>query len=146
DRALALNVNLAAAWSVSGWMQLCLGKGEIAIDHAMRAMRLSPLDPGIYLWQCIAGLAHLCAGRYEDAAAWAEKALHEQSNYAFALRVAAAGYALAGHSAESQKAMARLRQVDPHLRLSNLGNVISPLQPRDFATYAEGLRKAGLPE
>lgn len=42
--------------------------------------------------------------------------------------------------------MARLRQLDPQLRLSNLGDVISPLRPDDRAKYVEGLRKAGLPE
>jgi hypothetical protein len=109
-------------------------------------MRLSPFDPGIFFGQTVTALAHLCAGRYDDAAAWSEKALHEQVNYAFAMRVAAASHALAGRVAEAQKAMARLHQLDPQLRLSNLGDVISPLRPDDRAKYVEGLRKAGLPE
>jgi tetratricopeptide (TPR) repeat protein len=146
DRALALNSNLAYAWYASGYMKLCFGELDTSIKHTTRAMRLSPFDPAMFLWQSVTGLAHLCAGRYDDAAAWAEKALHEQLNFAFALRVAAAGHALAGRPAEAQKAMARLRQTDPQLRLSNLGDVISPLQPEDRAKYVEGLRKAGLPE
>jgi tetratricopeptide (TPR) repeat protein len=109
-------------------------------------MRLSPFDPGIFFGQTVTALAHLCAGRYDDAAAWSEKALHEQANYAFAMRVAAASHALAGRVAEAQKAIARLCQLDPQLRLSTLGDVISPLRPDDRAKYVEGLRKAGLPE
>jgi tetratricopeptide (TPR) repeat protein len=127
-------------------MKLCFGELDTAINHAARAMRLSPFDPGIFLGQTVTALAHLCAGRYQDAAAWAEKALIEQANYAFAVRVAAASHALAGRVAEAQKAMARLRQLDPQLRLSNLGDVISPLQPEDRSKYVEGLRRAGLPE
>jgi TolB-like protein/Tfp pilus assembly protein PilF len=146
DRALALNANLAAAWSGSGWMKLCFGELDIAIEHAARAMRLSPFDPGIFLGQAVTALAHLCAGRYDAAAMWSERALQEQANYAFAVRVAAASHALAGRIAEAQKAMTRLRQLDPRLRLSNLGDVLSPLQPEDRAKYVEGLRKAGLPE
>jgi hypothetical protein len=43
--------------------------------------------------------------------------------------------------------MARLRQFDPALRVSNLGEVMVPLRrPKDQSKYVEGLRKAGLPE
>jgi len=145
-RSLALNSNLAYAWSASAFIRLCLGEPEVAIEHLARAMHLSPLDPNVFMWQTEIALAHLCAGRFEDAATWAEKAVHEQPNFAFTMRVAAASHALAGHPSEAQRAMARLRQLDPNLRLSNLGDVISPLQPADRAKYIEGLRKAGLPE
>jgi len=147
DRALALNSNLAAAWSGSGWFKLCFGEPEVAIERAARAMRLSPLDSGKYLWQSVAALAHLCTRRYDDAAALAEAALLDHPNYAFALRVASASHALAGRLAEAQKVMARLRQVDPHLRIANLGDVVSPLRrPGDLDRWIEGLRKAGLPD
>jgi len=43
--------------------------------------------------------------------------------------------------------MARLRQLDPVLRISNLSDVAAPLRrPEDLAKWEEGLRKAGLPE
>jgi hypothetical protein len=42
--------------------------------------------------------------------------------------------------------MVRLRRIDPGLRISNLNDVISYLRAEDFAKWAEGLRKAGLPE
>jgi hypothetical protein len=63
-----------------------------------------------------------------------------------ATRVVAASAALAGKPAESQKAMAHLRQLDPALRLSNLKNLHPFRWPEDSARWAEGLRKAGLPE
>jgi tetratricopeptide (TPR) repeat protein len=77
ERALALNSNLAAAWSAGGWMKLHFGELDVAIERGARAMRLSPLDPGIFLWQSITGLAHFCAGRYDDANWWAESALRD---------------------------------------------------------------------
>jgi hypothetical protein len=47
---------------------------------------------------------------------------------------------------EAQQAMARLRQIDPELRVSNLHD-FAPLRRRqDRARYEEGMRKAGLPE
>ena len=45
DRALVLNPNLAWAWLFSGWVKVCLGEPEVAIEHVDRAMRLSPNDP-----------------------------------------------------------------------------------------------------
>jgi hypothetical protein len=46
----------------------------------------------------------------------------------------------------AQKAMVRLREIDPSLRISNLREVISYLRSEDLAKWEEGLRKAGLPE
>jgi hypothetical protein len=63
------------------------------------------------------------------------------------MRILAASNALAGRSDEAQKTMARLCQLDPGLRMSNLEEVMLPLRrAEDRARYVEGLRKAGLPE
>ena len=42
--------------------------------------------------------------------------------------------------------MELLRQLDPALRVSNLKDWIPLRRPEDFAKWADGLRKAGLPE
>jgi hypothetical protein len=69
----------------------------------------------------------------------------QQPNSAAAARVAAASHALAGRLDQAHKALARLRQIDPTFRASDLRRF--PLRrPEDLARYKEGLRKAGLPE
>ena len=80
--------------------------------------------------------AHFFAGRYAEALAWAESAVREQPNFFVGLCVAAAGGALAGRQAEAEKAMARLRELNPRLRLSNLKS-LSAHPP------AGGLRQMG---
>jgi hypothetical protein len=60
--------------------------------------------------------------------------------------MAAASHASAGRILEAQKAMARVRQLDPELRVSKLTDVVPFRQPGDFDRYVDGLRKAGLPE
>ena len=45
DRALALNPNLAAAWSASGLLRIYLGDCDTGIEHTARAMRLQPSRP-----------------------------------------------------------------------------------------------------
>ncbi|RWD40298.1 BTAD domain-containing putative transcriptional regulator [Mesorhizobium sp.] len=147
DRALVLNPNLAAAWGLSSWVRACFGEPDRAVEHAAGAMRLSPLDPRLFAWQFCTGLAHFCAGRYDDAVEWAESSLRSQPNYASAMRVAAVGHALAGRLLEAQQMMARLCAFDPSLRLSSLAEVLPPFhRPDDRSRYIEGLRKAGLPD
>ena len=146
DRALALNPNLAAAWKISGWVRIFLGEHEGALEYFAHCMRLSPLDPLMYGAQCGIAFAHFFAGRYDEASLWAEKVLREEPNYYPAVRICAASSALAGRLEGAQKAMARLRQIDPTLRVSDLRDLPPLRRPEDIARYAEGLRKAGLPE
>jgi predicted Zn-dependent protease len=90
--------------------------------------------------------AHFLAERYDEATAWANRALREQPNYPAANRILAASNALAGHMNQAQEAMTHLRELDPSLRLSNLTEVFPLRRQEDLARFAEGLRKAGLPE
>jgi tetratricopeptide (TPR) repeat protein len=146
DRALLLNSNLAAAWNISGWVRAYRGEVDVAIEHHARAMRLSPLDPVLYNMQVGTAFAHFLAGRYDEAASWAQRALREQPNYPSANRILAASRAHAGELHEAREAMAHLRELDPALRVSNLGDVYPLQRPEDLARVADGLRLAGLPE
>ncbi|WP_245477644.1 MULTISPECIES: hypothetical protein [unclassified Mesorhizobium] len=74
------------------------------------------------------------------------KLVGSQPNYASAMRVAAAGHALAGRLLEAQQMMARLCAFDPLLRLSNLAEVLPPFHRPDDRSRYKGLRKAGLPD
>src|SRR6266478_4506248 len=145
DRALELNPNLAVAWGSSGWVRVWLGQAELAIEHLACAMRLSPLDPIMPGYQTAVAVAHFLTGHYSDASSWATRAGRMGPYFLrTALILVAASQALSGQNEEAQKAMTRLRQLDPGLRLSNLRG--STLQgPEYFARLKEGLRKAGLP-
>jgi TolB-like protein/class 3 adenylate cyclase len=146
DRALHLNPNLASAWYVRGWLEIWLGKPDRAIEHFAQFERMSPVDPLTSSMHAATALAHVFAGRFENAAAIAEQALSEGPNLHQALRAAATSYALLGQIEQAQKALARLLQIDPTLRISKLKD-LTPLQrPEDIARYVEGMRKAGLPD
>jgi hypothetical protein len=60
--------------------------------------------------------------------------------------VIAASHALAGRPDEAQRAMKHLRELDPMLRVSHLADWLPIRRVQDLATFADGLRKAGLPE
>ena len=146
ERALALNPNLAWAWYFSGWVKVYLGDPEAAIANTARAMRLSPHDIHIFNMQTVVAYAHLLSGRFNDAIAWAEMALRGRSGHASALRVMAASSALSGRPEQARKAMTRLREVNPALRLSNVSEYIPLRRAEDLRLLTEGLRQAGLPE
>jgi TolB-like protein/class 3 adenylate cyclase len=146
DRAIALNPNLAPAWNYSGWVRIFLGKHELAIERFERALRLSPRDLTLFHMRIGIGYAYFLAGRYDEACSMVQEGLRDQPDYLGGIRILAASKALAGQPKEAQEAISRILQLDPALRISNLKDRISPLRPEDFAKYADGLRKAGLPE
>ena len=146
DRALALNPNLASAWFLGGFLRLWNGEPDGATEHFERAMRLSPLDPEMYRMQAGMAMAHLFAGRLDTATSLAEKAYRHLPSFLMVVGVIAASHALAGRQDKAEQAMKHLRQLDPTLRLSNLADWLSIRRPQDLATFADGLRKAGLPD
>jgi adenylate cyclase len=147
DRALALNPNLAFAWFWGGYAKLWYGEPEVAIERFARAMHLSPMDLSMPGMQAAMADAHFHAGRFDEASSWAAMAIGGGAPRHNAFRIAAASNVLAGRLELAREAMARLRQIDPALRISNLRDVQGPYRrPEDHARYEEAMRKAGLPE
>jgi TolB-like protein/class 3 adenylate cyclase len=147
DRALVLNSNLAEAWSCGGWVENWLGEPELAIERFARAMRLSPVDPLVIRMRIGTAHAHFFLDRFDEAASWAAMALQEIPDHQPALRIGAASNAMAGRLEQAQEAVARLRQLNPALRVSTLKNVLGPYRHAEYISrYEEGVRQAGLPE
>lgn len=146
DRALVLNPNLSAAWYLSGFQRISRGEPDDAIERLARAMRLSPLDPEMVRMQAGTALAHLSAGRFDAASSWAEKAFRDLPSFLMVAGIIAASHALAGRMDEARRAMRHLRRLDPALRISKLADWVLLRRPEDLATFADGLRRAGLPE
>jgi TolB-like protein len=146
DHAVALNPNLAWALSLGGWPRVWLGEVDTSIEFQARAMRLSPRDPQVFLMESATAFAHLCAERFDEAAAWAARAFNNQPNFPMSPAAFAASDALAGRTEQARKAMARLRELDPTLRISDLEKWTPFRRPEHVAIWNSGMRKAGLPE
>jgi hypothetical protein len=67
-------------------------------------------------------------------------------DHALPISILAASYALAGRGNKARLAMQQLRQLDPALRLTHLNEWLPFRRPEDLATFADGLRRAGLSE
>ena len=141
-----MNPNLAAAWFLGGFVKIMQGGLDEAIDRLAYAMRLSPLDSELFRMHGGTALAHLFAGRFDEAAIWAERALRELPTFLIAVCVIAASHALAGRNEDARQAMRRLRRLDPTLRASGLADWLLFHRPEYLALLSDGLRRAGLPD
>ncbi len=145
SRAISLDPNLAVAHTWNGWTQVYLGDVEAAIDQFQVALRLSPVDPRIFLTQTGMAFAHFLAGRYEDASSWATIAIRRQPNFLGARRIMMACHAMAGRVKEAQQECELALRMDPTMRISQIKDRI-PLRPKDIAKFADAYRIAGMPE
>jgi tetratricopeptide (TPR) repeat protein len=147
DRALRLNPNLAFALVASGWVNIWLGEPDVAISRLHHAMRLSPLDPFSHVMHAAIAHAHFFADRYIEGASTAEMAFRGRPEAQPSLRIGAACLALAGRLEEARSLVARLLELDPTRRVSNLRETLGAYRyPEHVAKYEDALRKAGLPE
>jgi TolB-like protein len=147
DRALVLNPNLAFTWALAAYARMWDGDIDGALTRFAQAMRLSPLDPEMYRMKAGIATAHMFAGRYDLASSWAEESFLHMPGFLMVLAVIAASHALAGHEIRARQAVARLRELDPHLRVSTLfSDYLVIRSPEHQEIFRTGLRKAGLPE
>jgi len=146
DRAIFLNPNLASAWFLGGFLRTWHGECESAIEHFEHAMRLSPVDPELYRMQAGIAMAHLFAGRIEQASAWAERSYSNLPSFLMVVALIAATRALGDRQQDAERAMDEVRRLDPSLRVSKVSSWLPISRPEHLALFAEGLRKAGLAE
>ena len=145
DRALGLNPNLAWAWLNSSWTKSALGEPLLALERIERAQRLSPNDPQKSSFYAAKAYAKVCAGHFVEAYASAEAAIRERPHFLLYLCIAAASAALAGRASDAERMAARILQIDPALRLSNVSTIIPLRRREDAARWIDALRLAGLP-
>ena len=146
ERAMLFNPNLAMGRFAAGWLNVWLGKPEVAIAHLGHAMRLSPIDPATGPSMIGIAHAHFMAERYNEALSWSDKALQEHRAPA-SVRIAAASAAMAGRPEDASRLVDLMQQMDPTRRVSNVVDTLGPYRRReDIERYKEALRLAGLPE
>jgi TolB-like protein len=146
-RAISLDPNLAVARIWNGYVQLYLGDGDAAMEQFQIGLRLSPLDPRIFLAQNGMANAHFLAGRYEDGLLWAKIAMQQNPDYVGGHRILMACHAMAGRVEEARQAWAVARQIDPTQRISIVFKRWQHFRrPQDIQRYAEAFRIAGMPE
>jgi adenylate cyclase len=145
-RAIALDPNLVVARNWKGWANIYLGNVDAAIEQFSAAIRLSPLDPRLFLIQTGMAYAHFFAGRYEDGLSWATSAIQHQSNFPGAQRLVMVNLAMAGRIAEARLACDVVLKTDPALCISGIKSRTPFRRLEDVAKLGQAYRIAGVPE
>jgi adenylate cyclase len=146
DQGVDLDPNYAIAWSWRALTKMWLGVRKSVIEDFERALRLNPLDPFVFLAQAGLAQAHYHAGRYGDAATWAEKSLHLSPHHLPTHRFYMASLGMAGRIAEARKAYEVFRKLDPTARILNIRERTPLRLEEDIEGLVAGLRRAGVPE
>jgi adenylate cyclase len=138
NRALAFNPNYARGWHMSGFLRLWAGQTERAIEHAEKALRLSPRAQAGRSNYLI-GAALFFDRRFEEAVPRLRVAIEDTPAFPTPYRFLAACYAHMGLLDEARATIARLRAITSQVMVNY------PLPFRDPGhreLYFSGLRLA----
>jgi adenylate cyclase len=146
DRALSLSPNLLMVQFCAGMIRSFVGKGDAALGHFERAMRISPLDPGLGAFIVGTGLAHLVCGRYDEALAAAQRAIQENPNFASSHRLMLMVLGYLGRIEEAKLSAQRMLELAPDFTVSRYLSV-SPFKDSEVRKRgAEIYLAAGIPK
>jgi len=149
DREIETNPGNALAHVWKGLMLVSLGRAAEAVPAIERGIALSPRDVDLNVFY--RSMAHACfsLARYDDALAWAQKAVGHTPGYAKGHGFVAAAAALAGNQAAASRAIENFRVLQPKLgSVAAFRHSLMPGEQRMFdATprFWEALQTAGLP-
>jgi len=146
DRSLAINPNSVRAWAASSMLRNISADTSTAIEHAERAMRLSPLDTSMWVLYGVLAIAHMQEQRYEDARSWARKSVRQHRYNLPAYHVLAASCAHCERLDEAREAIRELLELVPDLTITRLQEIYPVANYKNLDSFLDGLRRAGLPE
>ena len=149
ERALSLDRNLVFAHAQIGFAKVLLGRAEETEAHVREAMRLSPRDPGAYLWCDFAGVAKMMLGKAAEALPWCRQAVETNRSYPMARFHFAAALALCGRMDEAAREAKEGLKIAPAFTVRGYRDAAltdNPTYLSQRETILEGMRLAGVPE
>src|SRR5262249_22782642 len=117
DRALTASPSSAIAWTRSSPTYTYIGDAREAIRRAEQGLRLSPLDPHVFLSHACFCLAFYVAGEHDEGARWGWKAREGNPKYTANLRFLAANLAASGRIDEAREVARELLAVEPSFQV-----------------------------
>jgi DNA-binding SARP family transcriptional activator/tetratricopeptide (TPR) repeat protein len=146
ERALSLNPNLPLAWCFSGLAHCYLGRHEVAIEQIARAQQLSPHDPHAFFFDMALMMPYYLRGGFNDALAVGRRAVELNPGFTSTYKGYLATLGQLRRDQEAKRILARLLKLEPGFSVRNALERSPLMRQDDLDLYAEGLRRAGLPE
>ena len=144
--AVEANPNNLLIVARAGIANMLCGSIEDALTYLHRANQLSPGDPGAHFAMAGIAMVHMIRADYDEALAWATRALASGPNFLPSLWVATAATAHLGRMDEAHRFLETLRRITPGVTIGSLKALEQYKDPSRFAAILEGLRLAGLDE
>src|SRR5262249_15712377 len=146
ERALSLNAALPLAWCYSGLAQCYLGCHDAAIEQISRAQILAPDDPHAFYFDTALMMPDFLQGNFENALASARRALEMNPGFTSTHKGYLATLGQLNRVKEATRLLARLLELEPGFCVRSALERSPMKRLSDQHLYAQGLRRAGLPE
>ena len=146
ERALSLNPNLAMAWALSAITCAYAGDPEEAERRANRYKRLSPLDPNAFIFDGFFTVIHLLKRNFEASAEAGRNATQMNSSLSAGFKPYLAALGYLNNPQETEQVRTRLLALEPEFTIRQFLDNAPFERNEDRLLYAEGLRRAGIPE
>ncbi len=132
SQAIELNPSSALAHFALGHTLTHIGRPDEALPEFEQAMRLSPHDPNLWLFQMILGFALILLKQHEQALDWLQKSVrHDNVGFwAYANLVSCLGHM--GRKKEGQEAARQLLKMKPDFSISLQPHLRNPAHLEHF--------------
>jgi TolB-like protein/Flp pilus assembly protein TadD len=144
EKSSTLCSSCADSYMYTGYTQYCLDETDKAIASLQTALRLNPYPPPYYYLHM--GNAYRHVGRYEDAISWYKKSLQVSPNIQGAHVGLSSCYSILGRQDEARSAAQELLRVNPKFAVEAWTKATPYKNQPKLVSYADALRKAGLPD
>ncbi len=119
DKALAASPSSPIVWALGSITSSYVGESAEAVQRALNAIRLSPLDRSSFYFHGVLGLAYYAGADYDNAIKWTRISTSENPQFTANLRFLAAALAAVGRNSEARKVATDLLKIEPGFTLSN---------------------------
>ena len=144
ELALRLNPNFSFAQGYYGLTLSYCGRWQDAALAASRALRLSPRDPLLAIYNGIAAYAQFVGRNYDEAMRLARQAVRERADFVGAHRVLTSAAGMAGQTEVAAASLRELRRAQPNISLAWIAKEMPIELEPEREHYLEGFRRAGL--
>jgi TolB-like protein/DNA-binding SARP family transcriptional activator len=145
DRSLVANPNSNRALLTSASVRTLSGDPQTAIEHATRAIQLSPLDTSMWVAFGVLANAHVQLANYDDAVVWARRSVRLHREFLLAHIALIVSLAQLGQQREAEMALSKLQKMESDLMLMSVQQRFPLDRFQNHQAFIEGLSKAGLP-
>ena len=149
EAAIADDSNDADAHAKASFYKLFAGHSEEGFGGVETALRLSPRDRNVPIWQYWMCHLNTHLAQWDEAIEWCRKAIAGNPSNWYSYVDLAAANAWAGHEKEAKEAAAQLQKLHPGFTVQTWAGIHwtdNTTFNEQYARIVEGLRKAGVPE